>query len=187
MKEDVNNMQDIKKHTLSFDKDADVVRQEIEDGHVPKQIYFGHNKPDQNTEYELNCIEEIKKRYPGAKIINTKDIKVDPEYEKPGDYVVFLKLMQKYYFPEIDKSDVLIVVKSKTGKYGPDVSKEIAYAKYINKPIEYLDIPYPNPNRRTAACDCCGAQTIDEFEEYVQIAHDNYACYCPRCRDAKLE
>lgn len=114
-------------------------------------IYFSHSKPDYNTEYELNCINEIKNRYPDAEIINPKDIKISDNDKVPlsGRYNYFMKMMSKYYFSEIDKCDLLIVAKSKSGKYSSGVKKEIEYANSINKSIEDLEVPYPELNTPT--------------------------------------
>lgn len=159
----------------------------IETKPIISKIYFSHSVKDYNTEYELNITNQIKTKYPDAIIINPKDIKIDPEDIKNQAYPGFMKRLRKYFFPEIDKCDIMIVAKSKTGKYGSGAKKEIEYVNNKNNVnneeytlqdiegniieqlskntqilIEDLNIPYPNPNRPTINCYWCKKQILEE-------------------------
>lgn len=101
--------------------------------------YFAHSVLDyNNTVFEIHCLNRIKKFYPTMNISNPKNIFVTEEYKKKlsGTYYEFMSIMEKYYFPEIEKCDILIAFKySKTGKYTSGVIKEIEYAKSIGKEV----------------------------------------------------
>lgn len=127
------------------------------------KIYFAHPKPTNNTEYELNCLEKIKDLHPGSEIVNPRDIEIEEEDESPKGYADFMMQMEKYYFPAIDSCDLVIVAKTKNGKISPGVQKEIPYAHEKGKTIEYLNVPFPEPNIPTINCYMCQKQILEIF------------------------
>ena len=160
---------------------------------VKKKLYFGHPKDEYNTEYELNCMEYIRCKYPDCdwEIINPKDIKIDESDKNLGSkgYSGFMEQMRKYYWSEIDKCDLLLVARTRRGKVSPGVQKEIGYAKQKGIDIEYLDVVYPKPNRHTITCYFCGEQIViegeiseDERSEYeIKDNGDNWRLACGFC------
>lgn len=129
------------------------------------KIYFGHPIPTYNTEYELKCLEKIKELYPRCEIVNPRDIPIEEEDKNPKSYIEFMRQMNKYYLPTIDSCDLVIVAKTKNGKISSGVQKEIPYAESKNIPVEYLDVPYHEPNRPTLTCYYCKTQFIVEDED----------------------
>lgn len=100
-------------------------------------IYFAHCTADYNTEYEKLCIDKIKNDYPDSVIINPADISKNIDAEQDGD---FWSIEKNYFFPEIDKSDIVVIVKcwndrSWRGRYTPGVIAEIKYARDLGKKI----------------------------------------------------
>lgn len=122
------------------------------------KIYFAHPKDTYDTEYELLCIERIKKLYPLKEIVNPKDIEIPDNEKNPRGYAEFMVQMQKYYFPAIDCCDLLIAAKTRNGKISGGVRKEIEHATRKGIPIEYLDVPFPEDNRQII--------TDDEIDDY---------------------
>lgn len=60
----------------------------------------------------------------------------DDRKKLSGSYHDFMDMMEKYYFPEIERCDVLIAFKdSKKGKYSNGVLKEIKYAMKMGKVV----------------------------------------------------
>lgn len=132
------------------------------DEDIKTKIYFAHSMIDYNSEYEMNCMNEINKKYFGIDfiIINPKNI-IIPENEKgirffqekteKYYYPITNKIinnktspeMEKYFFSVIKKCDLLIVAKTMNNKISPGVQKEIEYATNKGIKIQYLDIPYP--------------------------------------------
>lgn len=147
------------------------------------KIYFAHGKIYYDTEYELNCLNKIKELYPTAEIINPKDIILDEEDKETKDFGCFMRQMNKYYFPTIKKCDILIVAKNKSGKLYGGTQKEIIYAIEIKIKVEYLNIPYPEPNKETKICHICGKQFIYEIgmEMPDPISGDGWDYACKEC------
>jgi hypothetical protein len=128
------------------------------------KIYFGHPTGTYNTEYETLCLEKIKELYPGEgiEIVNPRDIKIAEEDKNPRGYAAYIKQMDKYYIPELDKCDLLMVAKTKKGKISPGVQKEIAHMIIKGKKVEYLDVQFPEVNRKTILCYWCKKQILEE-------------------------
>ena len=146
-----------------------------------KKIYYSHATEHYNTEYELLCLEKIKELYPNHEIINPRDIIIpDEDKEKlKGNYNNFILKMEKYFLPLINKCNLLIVSKNKSGKLYGGVKKEIEHAEKNKIKVEYLNIPYPNPNRETVNCDVCEKQILKEdilFCGEDEYEHRRYGC-----------
>ncbi len=96
------------------------------------KIYFSHATSDYNSKYENRCLESIISEYPDAEIINPKDITIYNNDKKKlmGNFQDYTSIMEKCYFPEIDKCELLISFKqSKNKKYSNGVNLEIEYAE----------------------------------------------------------
>ncbi len=111
-------------------------------------IFFAHCISDYGSEYERLCIEKIKSDYPDSIIINPADIIKGLSEEDKNNLKKNLKknsanfwvIEQKYFYPEIDRSNIMIVARcwndrSWRGRYTPGVIAEIKYAKKMGKKI----------------------------------------------------
>lgn len=105
-------------------------------------IFFSHSKEDYGSEYERLCIEKIKSDYPGCIIINPWDIIKSLSKDDKGELkkLNFWMVEQKYFYPEIDKCDMVIVARCWNhrrwrGRYTPGVIAEMKYAQKIGKKI----------------------------------------------------
>lgn len=102
------------------------------------KIFFLHSKRDYKTEQEKLWIDIIRKCYPEANIINSSDIndKIDD-----NDRVNGMKhIEEKYFFPIIDISDIIIVVPSfDLKRFTIGVVVEMKYAMLKGKTIKLID------------------------------------------------
>ena len=109
-------------------------------------IFFGHSKEDYGSIYEEEMLKRLLEWYPkykGFEIINPADIYENIKQTREGAEDLkkgFWFIENKYYFPWIDKSDLVIVAKcwndrSYRGRYTPGVLAEIEYAKKKGKKI----------------------------------------------------
>lgn len=106
------------------------------------KIYLSHPVSNYGTANEKILIEKIKELYLDAEIINPKYIVIndkDKEYLS-GSYYHFIEMMEKYFFPEIKKCDLLLAVKIDSNKYTGGVRLELDYAKKINKEVVEWEI-----------------------------------------------
>lgn len=106
-------------------------------------IYFSHSTYDYNDGFEKLAIEHIKEEFgKDVIIINPRYIGMHEGDRKKlsGSYHDFLDMMEKYYYVEIGKSDVVVAFKdSKKGKYSNGVLLEIKYARKIGKTVRMVN------------------------------------------------
>jgi len=150
------------------------------------RIYFGHPKNTYWTRYELNCLKKIKELYHECEIINPRDIDILEEDNNSKGYAMFMRQMQKYYFPVIETCDLVIVAKTRSGKISPGVQKEIGFAKLNNISIEYLDVPFTD--EYVTVCRRCGNSDItqDDGHEWYCKTCGNMVIQCWMCQDGGL-
>lgn len=105
------------------------------------KIYFCHPVSDYNDEFDTECIKKIKNKFGDkfgdVEIINPRNIKIDDSDKKKlsGSLDDYVTMMEKYFFPEIDKCDAIYVFASDYQKYTDGVYREIQYAKYKGKTV----------------------------------------------------
>lgn len=104
----------------------------------PQIIYFAHPYSIYDTELERQLLEKIEKRYPGAEIINSKDIKVDNPVRWSTDPKAFRKVIKKHFFPLVAKCNVFAYFGD---IWGPGVEMELKEARRLNKIIEEITNP----------------------------------------------
>lgn len=101
-------------------------------------IFFAHSMRDYGTDKEIIWLDNISKYYPGAEIINSRDISdtINNDDRKYG-----LKYVEeKYFFPIIDSCDILIATSSWVMKrFTIGVVVEMKYAKSKNKKIRIIE------------------------------------------------
>lgn len=108
-------------------------------------IYFGHSMSDYGTEWEREVLNIIREKHPFSRVINPAvDIIISDEdkHIRPyGDGFDFLE--KKYYFPWIEKADIVYVAKAfnhkrMRGFYTLGVKKEKEYAEKIGKTVREI-------------------------------------------------
>lgn len=101
------------------------------------KIFFLHAKSDYKTKQEKLWLDNIRKYYPEADIINSSDIndKIDNNDRSKG----MKHIEEKYFFPMIDISDIIIVAPSwKSKRFTKGVVVEMKYADSKGKKIKMI-------------------------------------------------
>lgn len=105
------------------------------------KIYFCHPVSDYNDEFETECIKKIEDEFGDEfgdiEIINPRNIKIDDSDKKKlsGSLDDYIEMMEKYFFPEIDRCDIIYVFASDYQKYTDGVIREIQYARKRGKTV----------------------------------------------------
>ena len=86
------------------------------------RIYFAHPIADYDTQYEKECLLEIKRRFPGCTIVNPNSEKHQQGYNRSGmNYFVLLAAT----------CHKLIAVPFRDGKFGAGVWTEAMSHNYV--------------------------------------------------------
>lgn len=112
------------------------------------KIFFLHSRQDYKTEQEKLWLDNIRKHYPDALIINSSDVNDKIE---DSDKIKGMKYIEeKYFFPIIDVSDIMIVTpRNESGRIGSErigsrrftvgVVVEMKYAWLKGKKIKIIE------------------------------------------------
>lgn len=102
------------------------------------KIFFAHSVYDYDTEIEILWLDNIKECYPGCEIISANIINNninDDDREKGLKYVE-----EKYFFPIIDKSNIVIAASSwKMKRFTVGVVIEMKYAMLMGKIVKIIE------------------------------------------------
>lgn len=107
-------------------------------------IYFAHSMSDYGTEWEKEVLNLLGEKHPFSRIINPANIIIGEEDQHIRPYGEgFEYLEKKYYYPWIDKAEIVYVAKAfnhkrMRGYYTLGVAKEKEYAEKIGKTIREI-------------------------------------------------
>lgn len=98
------------------------------------KIYFAHATTDYKSDYAKKYMLEVKKLYPGYKIVDPSTIKTPEDFEKKP-----LNEQMQIYYNVICQCEIVVTLKQQiTKKYTPGVLREMEYAKNNGIPIIQL-------------------------------------------------
>lgn len=102
------------------------------------KIFFAHSMRDYGTDKEMLWLDNVSKFYPGAEIINSRDIS---NIINDNDRMRGLKYVEKkYFFPIIDNCDMIIAAPSWVMKrFTIGVVVEMKYAVSKSKKIKIIE------------------------------------------------
>ena len=105
-------------------------------------IYYSHSTSDYNTPKEAKELQIIREQNPGVKIINPRDFKI-----QPCDKKYFHYLLKTYFYPAIDKCDIIYYSRNETNKITQMVQAEIQYGYYKKKSVYQIIEQIPSNDR----------------------------------------
>lgn len=102
------------------------------------KIFFTHSMYDYGSDKEMSWLVYLNKFYPGAEIINSRDIS---DTINDGDRKCGLKYVEeKYFFPLIDNCDLVIAASSwGLKRFTIGVVIEMKYAIMKNKKVKIIE------------------------------------------------
>jgi len=102
------------------------------------KIFFAHSVYDYGTEQEKIWLDNIREYYPGGEIISSSTI--NDKIDNNDRYKGMRHVEEKYFFPLIDNSDVVIIVPSQNVKrftIGAVIEMKYAFSK--DKKIQIIE------------------------------------------------